>query len=62
LRANVVVVLDGDCDIGWIDNFMFDGTYDFIADLWGVSRKHNVNSLLHKIDQKYRELKSRQYG
>ncbi len=38
VRAYVVAVLEGDYDIGWSLNS--DGSFDLIADLWGVAQKH----------------------
>lgn len=58
IRANVVAVLEGNCDIGWIESFEDDRTYDLVADLWGVSRNHDVHSLIDSITHKYRELEA----
>jgi hypothetical protein len=33
-----VAQLEGDYDLGWSKNP--DGSYDLIADLWGVAKKH----------------------
>jgi hypothetical protein len=30
-----------------------DGSYDLIADLWGVAKKHNQTELINSINQKY---------
>jgi hypothetical protein len=51
VQADLVAVLEGHCDLGWLRNA--DGTLDLIADLWGVSRKHNMAELLSSINQKY---------
>ncbi len=51
LRADVVAVLDGDYDLGWSRNT--DGSFDLIADLWGVAKKHNQTDLINTINQKY---------
>jgi Protein of unknown function (DUF1257) len=51
VRANIVAVLQGECDIGWTRNT--DGTFDFIADMPGVAIKHNQAQLIHSINQKY---------
>jgi len=51
LRADLVAVLDGEYDLGWSHNG--DGTYDLIADLWGVAKKHNQTELINSINQKY---------
>ncbi|ERN40518.1 protein of unknown function (DUF1257) [Rubidibacter lacunae KORDI 51-2] len=51
LRADIVAVLDGDYDLGWSRNS--DGTFDLIADLWGVAKKHNQTELINSINQKY---------
>ncbi|WP_396135700.1 DUF1257 domain-containing protein [Chamaesiphon sp. OTE_20_metabat_361] len=59
-NANVVAVLIGDCDIGWVENINnSDGTFDLIVDLWGVGKYyHNPESLIASINQKYHELKA----
>jgi len=36
LRADLVAVLEGEYDLGWSRNS--DGSFDLIADLWGVAR------------------------
>jgi hypothetical protein len=51
LRAEIVATLDGDYDLGWSANA--DGTFDLIADLWGVAKKHNQTELINAINQKY---------
>ncbi|MGB0560737.1 MAG: DUF1257 domain-containing protein [Spirulinaceae cyanobacterium] len=51
VRADLVAVLEGDYDLGWSANS--DGTYDLIADLWGVAKKHNQTELINAINQKY---------
>ncbi|MBO0352125.1 DUF1257 domain-containing protein [Phormidium pseudopriestleyi FRX01] len=51
LRSDLVAVLEGEYDLGWSRNS--DGTYDLIADLWGVAKKHNQTELINAINQKY---------
>ena len=51
LNADVVAVLEGDFDIGWSENS--DGTFDLIADLWGVSKKYNQTELINSINRRY---------
>lgn len=51
VRADLVAVLDGEYDLGWSQNA--DGTFDLIADLWGVAKKHNQTELINSINQKY---------
>lgn len=51
IRADIVAVLDGDYDLGWSQNA--DGSFDLIADLWGVAKKHNQTELINSINQKY---------
>lgn len=51
LQAEVVAVLPGHYDLGWTSNS--DGTYDLVADLWGVAKQHNQQQLLDAINQKY---------
>lgn len=50
-RADVVAVLEGGYDLGWSRNV--DGSFDLIADLWGVAKKHNMAKLINSINQKY---------
>jgi Protein of unknown function (DUF1257) len=51
IRADIIAVLEGECDIGWFRNA--DGTFDFIADVPGVAKKHNQAQLINSINQKY---------
>ncbi|MBD2459983.1 DUF1257 domain-containing protein [Oscillatoria sp. FACHB-1407] len=51
VRADVVAVLEGEYDLGWQQNA--DGSFDLVADLWGVAKKHNMGQLLSAINQKY---------
>ncbi|MCM1984713.1 DUF1257 domain-containing protein [Lyngbya confervoides] len=51
IRADIVAVLDGEYDLGWSRNT--NGTFDLIADLWGVAKKHNQTELINSINQKY---------
>ncbi|MEM6424125.1 MAG: DUF1257 domain-containing protein [Cyanobacteria bacterium P01_H01_bin.119] len=51
VRADIVAVLDGEYDLGWSRNA--DGSFDLIADLWGVAKKHNQTELINSINQKY---------
>ena len=51
VQADIVVTLPGNCDLGWIQNEK--GSFDLIADLWGVSRHNNLSQLLNAINQKY---------
>lgn len=51
VRSDIVAVLEGEYDLGWSLNS--DGSYDLIADLWGVSKKHNHTELVNSINQKY---------
>jgi hypothetical protein len=51
VRADLVAVLEGEYDLGWSQNA--DGTFDLIADLWGVAKKHNQTELINSINQKY---------
>lgn len=51
VRAEIVAVLEGGYDLGWSRNA--DGSFDLIADLWGVARKHNMPKLISSINQKY---------
>jgi hypothetical protein len=50
-RADIVAVLEGECDLGWSRNA--DGTFDLIADVPGVAIKHNQAQLINSINQKY---------
>ncbi len=51
VRADIVAVLEGEYDLGWTENS--EGTFDLIADLWGVAKKHNQTELINSINQKY---------
>lgn len=51
VRADIVATLEGDYDLGWSQNP--DGSYDLIADLWGVAKKYNQTELINSINQKY---------
>ena len=51
VRADIMVTLEGDYDLGWVQNQQ--GTFDLIADLWGVAKKHNLANLMSTINQKY---------
>ena len=51
VRADVVAVLEGEYDIGFSQNS--NGSYDLIADLWGVAKKNNQTELINSIFQKY---------
>lgn len=51
VRAEIVATLEGDYDLGWSRNS--DGSFDLIADLWGVAKKHNQTELINSINQKY---------
>ncbi len=51
VRADIVATLEGDYDLGWSRNS--DGSFDLIADLWGVAKKHNQTELINSINQKY---------
>jgi hypothetical protein len=51
VRADIVAVLEGGYDIGWSQNT--DGSFNLIADLWGVASKHDMANLLSSINQKY---------
>jgi hypothetical protein len=51
VRADIVAVLEGEYDLGWSRNP--DGSFDLIADLWGVAKKHNQTELINSINQRY---------
>jgi hypothetical protein len=51
VRCNVVSVLEGNYDLGWLIHS--DGTFDMVADLWGLSLKHNPKELINSINQRY---------
>ena len=51
VRVDIVAVLEGDYDLGWSRNT--DGSFDLIADLWGVAQKHSQTELINSINQKY---------
>lgn len=49
--ADIVLVLDGDCDLGWSRSA--DGSFAIVADLWGLAKHYNLEKLLGSINQKY---------
>ncbi|YAG13126.1 DUF1257 domain-containing protein [Nostoc sp. DSM 114161] len=49
--CDVVAVLEGNYDIGWARNS--DGSFDMIADLAGITNKHNQTELINSINQRY---------
>ncbi|NJK60127.1 MAG: DUF1257 domain-containing protein [Oscillatoriales cyanobacterium SM2_1_8] len=51
IRSDIVAILEGDYDLGWSRNA--DGSFDLIADLWGVAKRHNQTELINAINQKY---------
>ena len=51
VRADIVAVLEGDYDLGW--NLNTDGSFDLIADLSGVAKKHDQTELIKSINAKY---------
>ncbi len=51
VRAEIVAVLEGEYDLGWSRNM--DGSFNLIADLWGVARKHDMATLISSINQSY---------
>jgi Protein of unknown function (DUF1257) len=58
-RANVVAVLEGNCDIGFIENTNNnDETFYLIADLWGLSKRYKPAIIIHSIFDKYHELEA----
>jgi rubredoxin len=56
VRADVVAVLEGDYDIGWQQNA--DGSYNLVANLYGIAKKHNHTELVNAINQKYALIKT----
>ncbi len=51
LRADIVATLEGEYDLGWTEKS--DGSFDLIADLWGIAKRHNQTELINSINQKY---------
>jgi hypothetical protein len=51
IRTDIVVVLDGDCDLGWSRSL--DGSFALVANLRGVAKNHNVTNLINALNQKY---------
>ena len=47
VRSDIVATLEGEYDLGWSRNS--DGSFDLIADLWGVAKKHNQTELINSI-------------
>jgi hypothetical protein len=51
VRADIVAILEGDYDLGWIRNP--DDSIDFICDLGGVSDSYDQTELIQSIMQQY---------
>ncbi|MBE8993222.1 DUF1257 domain-containing protein [Microcystis aeruginosa] len=51
VRVDIVAVLEGDYDLGWIRNT--DGSFDLIVDILGVAKKHDQTELINSINAKY---------
>lgn len=51
VRADIVAILEGDYDLGWIRNP--DDSFDFIGDLGGVSDSYDQTELILSIMQQY---------
>lgn len=51
IDADIVVVLDGECDLGWSRSP--DGSFAVVGDLWGIAKKHNLANLMTAVNQKY---------
>ena len=56
LRSDIVAVLEGEYDLAW--SMSLDGSYDLIADLWGVAKKYNQTELINSINYKYAVIKT----
>lgn len=56
VKADVVAVLEGKYDMGWLKNS--DGSFDLVADLRGIAERHNHVELVNAINQKYAMNKS----
>lgn len=57
IKADIVVVLQGSYDIGYLRNNT--GSYDLVADLWGVAKAYNQTSLVGTISAVYTVKKSK---
>ncbi len=53
-HAEIVAVLDGKFDIGFVR--AEDGTFNLVADLWGLSQKYDNTVLIPAIQQQYASL------
>ena len=51
VRADIVAILEGDYDLGWIRNP--DDSFDCICDLGGVSNSYDQTELIQSIMQQY---------
>lgn len=51
VHADVVAVLEGNYDIGWVLNS--DGSFDLIVDIWGISNKYDQTELINSMNQRY---------
>lgn len=50
-HAEVVCALNGNYDLGFLPNE--NGSYDLIADLWGIAIKYNQTELINGIFKRY---------
>jgi hypothetical protein len=57
VRADIVIILTGSYDIGLSLNS--DGSYDLIADIWGIAKAYNQTVLINTIISVYGVKKSR---
>jgi hypothetical protein len=51
VRADIVAVLEGDCDLGWSQTS--DGAFDLIADLRGIGQKYDKTRIINAINLRY---------
>lgn len=54
-QAEIVAVLEGKFDIGFVR--AEDGTFNLVADLWGLSQKYDNTVLIQAIKHQYAALK-----
>lgn len=51
IRADIVAVLEGKCDLGW--SYNSSRQLDLVADLSGIAKERNLTELTSAINQKY---------
>lgn len=56
VRCDIVAVLDGRCDMGWLRDS--EGSFNLVADIWGLSYEGKAAELISNINHKYADSKT----